>query len=81
MVKDADLEAGLPAVLLLLGELVSSGGSSRSARLKSSVRIPTAEGELFLQAFRTFCLLIASTEFFLRTRVLTPVLSVLLLEA
>ena len=80
MVKDEDLEAGRPQVLLLLGELVSKGGSSRSALRKSSVLIPvlpfsswvclicpTEDGALFLHAFNTFCRLIASTEFFFNT--------------
>ena len=77
MVKDDDLDAGRPQVLLLLGELVSKGGSSRSAFRRSSVLIPddlswsvlipTVVGALFLQAFNTFCRLIASTEFFFST--------------
>ena len=79
MVKDEDLEAGRPQVLLLLGELVSKGGSSRSALRKSSVLIPalpfsswvclipTEDGALFLHAFNTFWRLIASTEFFFNT--------------
>ena len=79
MVKDEDLEAGRPQVLLLLGELVSKGGSSRSALRKSSVLIPvlpfsswvclipTEAGALFLHAFNTFWRLIASTEFFFNT--------------
>ena len=57
--KDDDLEAGLPTVLCAArGELVSSGGSVAL---------------LFLQALITFCRLIASTEFFLRTRGLLSV--------
>ena len=63
IVNEDDREAGRPQVLLLLGELVSNGGSSRSAFRRSSVRtpddlssvlIPTDVGALFLQAFNTF---------------------------
>ena len=72
MVKDEDLEAGRPLVRLFLGELVSSGGSEPSD--------PTLEelALLFLQAFSTFCLLIASTEFFFSTLGLTSVLFLVL---
>ena len=68
MVKEEDLEAG--RARLCLGELVSSGGSDVSALTELAL--------LFLQALRTFCLLTASTEFFLRTRGLTSVFSLCL---
>ena len=73
MVKEDDLEAGRPQVLLFLAELVSSGGSEPSD--------PTLEelALLFLQAFSTFCLLIASTEFFLSTLGLTSLTSLVFL--
>jgi len=67
MVKEEDREAGRPQGLALLGELVSSGGSSPSALRRSSVLIPTVLGELFLHALSTFCRLMASTEFFFST--------------
>ena len=53
--NEDDLEAALVLDLELLGELVSSGGSVSVALL-------------LLQALITFCRLMASTEFFLRTR-------------
>ena len=69
MVKEDDLEAGRLQVLLFLGELrVSAGGSELSD--------PALElALLFLQAFSTFCLLIASTEFFFSTRGLSSLAS------
>ena len=57
--NEEDREAGLMLVLEFLGELVSKGGSF-------SGLVPCAL--LFLQALITFCLLIASTEFFLSMR-------------
>lgn len=70
MVKEEDLEAGLPTARWFLGELVSSGGSVASLTLEFAL--------LFLQALRTFCLLMASTEFFFSTRGLTSVMFLLL---
>ena len=86
IVKDEDLDAGLPhvVVLLFLGELVSRGGSEISAFLMSSlvnVRLMSLMGValLFLHALRTFCLLMASTEFFFNILGFISTLELLLL--
>lgn len=74
MVKEEDLEAGRLQVLLFLGELrVSTGGSEPSDPALEELAL------LFLQAFSTFCLLIASTEFFFRTRGFTSLASLVFL--
>ena len=75
MVNDEDLEAGRGALpRVCLGELVSSGGS------EASLTALTEFALLFLQALRTFCLLMASTEFFFSTLGLTSLMFLVLAD-